>query len=379
MDMKRRAARAISVLAVAILLGHFVQTMSQDRAARATSAAPAPDPKIIVPVAAGPQASVTPAIAAPVPAIVAPIEKSALAVAPADPVPIAVPSPVIASMTRAVLPVAKPTFTLAATTPTVAGAKPVPVQPSPAIISTTAPEPSIVPKAMEALLQPEDSCQNEMDLAVVADAIIEITLLSPCHPNERLVLRHGPLAVTAKTTAQGSAFVRIPALDADAQVSFRFVDGDVIDGAAQVPDVTKLRRFAVQWVDRDTFGVNAFENGSGYGGAGHISAANPGKLPPTGDADGGYLMILGDADVTPAMLAEVYTYPARINAAVEVSIEAEVTAKTCGREILGEVITSDAGQSDVSDLVLAMPDCAAMGDILVLKNPVQDLTVAVAN
>jgi hypothetical protein len=236
-----------------------------------------------------------------------------------------------------------------------------------------------VPKAMEALLRPDDSCRNEMDLAVLADAVIEITLLSPCHPNERLVLRHGPLAVTVKTTAQGSAFVKIPALDAAAQVSFRFVDGTVIAGEVEVPGLTTLRRFAVQWMDRDTFGVNAFQNGASYGALGHISAANPGKLPLTGTADGGYLMILGDVAATPAMLAEVYTYPANGSGQVEISVEAQVTADTCNRELLGEVISSDAGQSDVSDLTLSMPDCTALGDILVLKNPTPDLTLAAAN
>lgn len=409
MDMKRRLARAVSVLAVAILLGHFVQTVSENKAPQATSAAPATDPKIIVPVAAGPQASVAPDVTLPIPAIVSPVEKSAavpegLSSKPASAVAaqVPVPSPIIASMSgTAVLPSPIPNITLAATTPTAAGPEPVPTEPAPAdiaattpaavdpkpvlaepapaIIATKEPEPSIVPKAMEVLLQPQGKCQNDLRLAAVADAIIEITLRAPCHPNERLVLRHGPLAVTVKTTAQGSAFLKIPALDAAGQISLRFVDGSVIDSAVQVPDVTNLRRFAVQWMERDTFGVNAFEGGSGYGDAGHISAANPGKLPLTGNADSGYLMILGDAEATPAMLAEVYTYPDGITPPVELSIEAQVTTDTCGREILGEVMATNAGQSEVSDLVLAMPDCAALGDILVLKNPVQDLTLAAAN
>ena len=391
MDMKRRLARAVSVLAVAILLGHFVQTMSENRAAEATSSGPAANPKVIVPVAAGPAASVIPAASTPTPAPAAPVAPAAdtaaavtqpaIQLAATDPTPDAPPKPIIASsMTGAsILPVTVPTALPIAVAPAAADPKPAAVLPAPAIVSTTEPEPSIVPKAMEVLLQPEESCQNEMDLAVVADALIEITLLSPCHPNERIVLRHGPLAITGQTTAQGSAFLKIPALNSDGTVSLRFADGSTIDGAIQVPDLKILRRFAVQWMDSDTFGVNAFENGSGYGGTGHISAANPGKLPLTGNIDGGYLMILGDAEASPAMLAEVYTYPVGDIDPVEVSIEAVVTADTCGRELLGEVIISDAGQSEVSDLTLAMPDCATLGDILVLKNPVQNLTLAVAN
>ncbi len=390
MDMKRRLSRAVSVLAVAILLGHFVQTMSENQAAEAVGSGQAADPKIIVPVAAGPSAVVAPTLSTPLPTPVAPVpvavdtavivDKPAVILASTDPTPGALPKPVVSDMSvTRVLPTTLPATMPFVAAPVAAGNKPAIVEPAPAIVSTTEPEPSIVPKAMEVLLQPQTSCENEMDLAVVADAVIEITLLSPCHPNERMVLRHGPLAVTAQTTAMGSAFLKIPALNTDGAVSLRFADGSTIEGAILVPDLANLRRFAVQWMDRDTFGVNAFENGSGYGAPGHISAANPGKLPLTGDSDGGYLMILGSVDVAPAMLAEVYTYPADNIATVEVSIEAEVTADTCGRELLGEVITSDAGQSDVTDLALAMPDCTVMGDILVLKNPVQNLTLAVAN
>lgn len=385
MDIKRRLARAVSVLAVAILLGHFVQTMSENRAAEAVTSAPSADPKIIVPVAAGPEAAVAPSLQTP--AAAPDGDKSMLAEKPVMVVPASVetmPDNLSGSMMAGMIPTVAapaipPATPLAIASPSATEAPPVPSAPAPAIITTTAPERSIVPKAMEVLLQPQQNCENAMDLSVIADAIIEVSLMSPCRPGERLVLRHGPLAITTRTTAQGSVFLKIPALDAAETVSLRFADGSVIDGSVQVPDLAKLRRFAVQWMDRDTFGVNAFEGGSGYGAAGHISAANPGKLPLTGTADSGYLMILGDAEATPAMLAEVYTYPVGSLGPVEVSIEAQVTADTCGRDLLGEVITSDGGKSDVSDLMLAMPDCTALGDILVLKNPVQDLTLAVAN
>jgi hypothetical protein len=393
MDIKRRLARAVSVFAVAILLGHLVQSMSEHKAAETIGATPAADPKIITPVAAGPQAAIAPAGVTTSPVSFAPTTPAGQMVSdttlsraaetrPASGSSRAQPTSTHATVGMTAETLSQdilPKLTLVTASPGDASAPPAAARDMPSIVSETEPAPSIVPKAMEVLLQPEGGCQNEMDLAVVAEAMIEITLLAPCHPDERLVLRHGPLAITARTTAQGSAFLKIPAMDADAKVALRFADGVVISGTVQVPDLDQLQRFGVQWMDRDTFGVNAFENGSGYGDAGHISAANPGKLPLTGSADGGYLTILGDADATPAMLAEVYTYPAGIKMPTEVSIEAQVTPDTCGRELLGDVVTSDAGRASISDLVLAMPDCSAIGDILVLKNPVQDLTLAVAN
>jgi len=77
------------------------------------------------------------------------------------------------------------------------------------------------------------------------------------------------------------------------------------------------------------------------------------------------------------LLAEVYTYPAMGSA--DVVIEAAVTAQTCGRELLGETLLSEAGRVTVTDLTLAMPDCDAVGDFLVLNNLVPDLTLVAAN
>ncbi len=57
-------------------------------------------------------------------------------------------------------------------------------------------------------------------------------------------------------------------------------------------------------------------------------------------------------------------------------VEAAVTDLTCGRELLGETLTSVGGAVMVNDLTVAMPDCDATGDILVLKNLVPDMKIA---
>ena len=60
-------------------------------------------------------------------------------------------------------------------------------------------------------------------------------------------------------------------------------------------------------------------------------------------------------------------------------MEAAVTATTCGRELLGQTLQTAAGTVKVSDMSLAMPDCDAVGDYLVLKNIVPDMTIASSN
>ena len=83
---------------------------------------------------------------------------------------------------------------------------------------------------------------------------------------------------------------------------------------------------------------------------------------------------LGDASAPLPLLAEVYTLPA--TGKVELSVEAQVTAQTCGRELLGEMLDSRDGKVRVQDLSMAMPGCDALGDFIVLNNPRGDLTLA---
>ena len=74
-------------------------------------------------------------------------------------------------------------------------------------------------------------------------------------------------------------------------------------------------------------------------------------------------------------MAEVYTFPtdtATRAGDVTLRVEAEVSETNCGRELEAQTIaTGDTGLT-VQDLVLAMPDCEAIGEFLVLKNLFND-------
>jgi hypothetical protein len=226
---------------------------------------------------------------------------------------------------------------------------------------------------------PAAACDVTLDLMTEANAMIGITLLAPCHPNQRVALRHAGLAVTAQTTSTGALFTAIPALEVDAKVELSFADGNDASGTIAVPEVTTLRRFGVQWQADDAFQIHAFENGAAYGEPGHVSAASPNRPAAWMQATGGFLSLLGDSNTENPLLAEVYTFPTDPAAKPEVVIEAAVTDKTCARELLAETLTSTAGSVFVTDLTLAMPECDAVGDYLVLKNLFLDLNMASLN
>ncbi|MFN4154421.1 MAG: hypothetical protein ACK4HF_07180 [Paracoccaceae bacterium] len=334
MNLQRKLTLVVATGAIALGAGHFVQEKAADRVAVEPAEVLVSDVK---PVAAGP-ADISPnptAIQPPVlPAEAAPttVDASPPLVPPADPVP---------------------AERLAAADP----------------IAAVPRDPQLIPAPV--MTQGPD-CAVKFDLLPQPEAMIGISLLAPCHAEQRVVLRHAGLAVTARTSASGALVSTLPALTAVADVEVVFAGGEKVSASIPVGDFAKVQRFAVQWQAEDAFQLHAFENGADYDQPGHISASFTGK-----SGESGMISVLGDATVTLPLLAEVYTFgPAQ---KTELVLEAAVTETTCGREILGEAILATGGSVEITDLTVAMPGCEAIGDILVLKNLLEDMTLAIAN
>ena len=92
------------------------------------------------------------------------------------------------------------------------------------------------------------------------------------------------------------------------------------------------------------------------------------------------MSVLGRIDLSQPLMAEVYTFPKAVRSgsgAVSVSVEAEVTAANCGSEIEAQTLNVHSGLAPVSrSVTFAVPSCDAIGDFLVLNNPLEDLKLA---
>lgn len=192
--------------------------------------------------------------------------------------------------------------------------------------------------------------------------LVDVRLAAPCHPNERVTLALGGLTVTYATNADGGLSVTVPALGQDMRISAGFAAGDGAEAVLTLPEATAITRVAVGWTGIAGFGLNAYEDGAAFGGAGHIRADAPGA---PGAADRGYMMLLGDPGVLDPMLAQVYTAPSDGGDA-RLEVEAQVTAATCGRPLSGTAVTLAGGVHSVSGLSVAMPGCDATGDLVVM-------------
>lgn len=212
------------------------------------------------------------------------------------------------------------------------------------------------------------ACTPSLTLTPREQAVLEVQLSTPCDRNSRVILRHGGLALTTYTTGTGALSLLLPALDRAGKVSATLGTGTRAEAAAPV-EMAGLRRFAVQWLSDDAIRLQIYEDGAAFGAPGNVSAARP--------YGAGFLVALGDARADVPLMSEIYTYPGG-GLPVQVTLEAEVTAANCGREVLGQILESVDGTVKTSDITLTMPGCEAVGNILVLNNLVGDTTLAQA-
>ena len=227
---------------------------------------------------------------------------------------------------------------------------------------------------------PAFACDYELDAAPVAAAMVELTLTAPCMINERFTLHHNGMMFTDATNDRGFARFTVPALTENAVFIVAFGNGAGAVANAQVSGLDYYDRVVVQWEGDSGLQIHALEFGAHYGDDGHIWADAAGEIANAARGQGGFLTRHGATDIDSGYLAEVYSFPSGLagrDGQVALSVEAEVTAANCGRDIEAQALQIGAdGKLKVQELELAMPECNAVGDFLVLKNLLNDLKIA---
>ncbi|MFK7751952.1 MAG: hypothetical protein AB8B51_05335 [Sedimentitalea sp.] len=204
-------------------------------------------------------------------------------------------------------------------------------------------------------------------------ASVDLTVTAPCYGNARVTVHHNGMMFTETTSRDGQLEVTVPALNQDAVFIVEFTNGKGAVAEVDVPALADYDRVAVQWSGNTGFAVHAREFGAAYGGQGHAWSGSV-------DSAVGVVTQLGNRDTLAPQLAEIYTFPRGMSeqvGTVALTIETEVTDSNCGRDVAAQSLElRGSNQLRTRDLVLAMPDCTAIGDFLVLNNLVDDLKIA---
>ncbi|APO88428.1 hypothetical protein [Marivivens sp. JLT3646] len=247
----------------------------------------------------------------------------------------------------------------------------------PILVASTGPDDPISELSDEIALNVD--CVPEMAAEATAYGMVNLTVDASCYPQARFTVHHQGMMFSVATDEDGQFAAEVPALTENAVFIAAFDDGMGAVASATVPDVSDLDRAVLQWQGNAAVGIHAFEFGAEFGADGHVWMDAP--RSPSAAANGqGFLVRLGNADLPEPLIAEVYTYPTAHSAsggAIELSVEASITIRNCGRDVAAQSIQiGPEHDAEAVDLQVTMPDCDAVGDFLVLKNMFTDLTLA---
>lgn len=224
------------------------------------------------------------------------------------------------------------------------------------------------------------SCDINMTAEPTAAALVNLRLTAPCLPNEQLMMHHNGMMFSEVTDKNGALEITVPALAQTAVFIASFANGDGAVANTKVSSIEFYDRAVVQSKTGFGFEMHALEFGATYDDAGHISAISSGEIAAAAAGTGGFLIHLGAPGLNNAMVAEVYSFPTGIaqqDGDIEISVEVEVTANNCGKNVEAQAMQTIGGaRLKVQIVDMQMPDCDAIGDFLVMKNLIADLVVA---
>lgn len=221
------------------------------------------------------------------------------------------------------------------------------------------------------------ACGSEVAAAPAPGGMIRLTLRAPCDPGATATVEHGEISFKAALGASGQMTLDVPAFRTDARIRVSVGAAKPTELVVQVPDAAEFDRVALVGADVVAMSIHALEFGAGAGSGGHVSAQRP-HQPSQSE---GTVIRLGDPILSEPKFAEIYSYPtaqSERQGTVRISVAARVTEANCGTTARVQTIHSTGGgiPPRVADLSVPMPDCDAVGRIMVLKNIVEDLMIA---
>lgn len=234
---------------------------------------------------------------------------------------------------------------------------------------------SDTPAASDGQIQPQTlganghdgaECTPSLTARPAIDALIEVTLDAPCHPNERLVVSHADLAFSAETSEAGRFTTFLPALAAEASIDLFLGDDTFLQAATKVEGLEEHFRVVVQWTGPAALGLHGFHGDAEFGSSGHLHAGNRFDS----GVDAAFLVSLGTPYGPDAMLAEIYSIPAGLAGSGRAELQLDFSSTDCGQIITAYIteIGPDAS-SDVKPAAFSTPDCPAEPGTLVMQLP----------
>jgi hypothetical protein len=189
-------------------------------------------------------------------------------------------------------------------------------------------------------------------LQAAPDAMVALTLDAPCMGQMPVLLHHAGMDLALRTDAAGQARMMLPALASPASVLADLPDGSQINAGVTVPGLEAVNRVAISGAG--TFIFTASEATTAFGGAPQMQ---------------GKLMLLGEDLGSAYPMTQLYSGPAATTD-VSFTLEAPVTEEACNTDLrLSSLRMQRGGPVEVLPVEIALPDCTAIGEAVLLPLP----------
>ena len=253
-----------------------------------------------------------------------------------------------------------------------------------AVTRTATAEPAVFEEPAPLASGPQYTIRSGCPVSATAQplpgAMVSVEVKAACFAGQIVTITHQSIVFDEKLSDDGKLSVVIPALKSDAEFSISFENGKSATASTSVPTIALYDRVLIQGVGETGIQIHAREFGASYGDDGHVWSGAPRDASAVNDGVGGFMTVLGQPGDKDHLVSEIYTYPVAVSravGAVDLSIETEVTAANCGMTVSATAVkVFRGGLPEVSDLSIDVPSCEAVGDFLVLKNPLGDLKLA---
>lgn len=206
------------------------------------------------------------------------------------------------------------------------------------------------------------ACSPSLTSAPMVDALIELMLDAPCHPDTRIVISHNDLAFSAYTSDDGSFSAFLPALSVDAKVDVFLSDDIFLQTEVTIPDAGDHLRVALQWNGAARFSLHAYHDGAQYGDTGHVHALKPFDS----NLDDAFLISLGEVHGPEPMIAEIYSIPVALSGQSRVEVELQYNAEHCAQDVAAFISDTGDAATPLKEIVFAVPDCPAEPGMVVM-------------
>jgi hypothetical protein len=251
--------------------------------------------------------------------------------------------------------------------------------PARSLVELETPLTDVAPKRIE----PDAILAQGCDVSMIGKdgraAMVDVTLIAPCAANEVATIHHEGMMFSVQLDDAGTINFEMPALNENAMIIAALKGGEGAVLTHDVPTLADYDRVVVQWKGNVGFELHAREMGANYGDAGHVwhgAARDAGAI----SYQVGFLIRLGNVEDDAALIADIYTFPTTMSdggGMIELSVEAEILANNCAKDITAQTIQiSPFAERVVHDLEMSLPECDAVGDFVVLGMPVQDIQLA---